>query len=46
MLGARDPDAAQAKLRLLLGQSELYEVVEADADGVREVILDGALKLA
>lgn len=45
ILGTRDPDAALAKLRLLLGESDLYEVVEADADGVREVILDGPLTI-
>jgi hypothetical protein len=45
VLGARDPDAALAKLRLLLGESDLYEVVEADADGVRQVILDGPLTI-
>ena len=45
VLGARDPDAALAKLRLLLGESDLYEVVEADADGVREVVLDGVLRI-
>ena len=45
VVGARDPEGALAKLRLLLGESDLYEVVEADADGVREVILDGSLKI-
>lgn len=45
VLGARDPDAALAKLRLLLGESDLYEVVEADADGVRQVVLDGPLTI-
>jgi glyoxalase-like protein len=46
VLGARNPAAALAKLRLLLGESDLYEVVEADADGVREVILDGSLRIS
>lgn len=46
VLGTRDPDAALARLRLLLGDSDLYEVVEADAEGIREVVLDDRTRIS
>lgn len=46
VLGARDPDAALARLRPLLGESGLYEVMDADTDGIREVVLDDETRLS
>jgi hypothetical protein len=42
LVGARDPGRVREQLDLLLGQSDLYEVRESDANGVEELVLDGA----
>jgi len=39
VVGARDPDSVRDKLELLLGRSPMYEVEEAEDDGVREITL-------
>lgn len=39
VVGARDPGRARGQLQLLLGKSDLYEVREAGADRVQEVVL-------
>jgi hypothetical protein len=40
VVGARNPTPVREQLRLLLGDSELYEVRAADADGIEELALD------
>jgi hypothetical protein len=39
VVGARDPRRIRRQLELLLGESDLYEVREAEVDGVAEVVL-------
>jgi hypothetical protein len=39
VVGARDPGRVRGQLQLLLGKSDLYEVREAGADRVQEVVL-------
>jgi Glyoxalase-like domain len=39
VVGARDPDRARTRLRLLLGESDMYEVRASEADGVLELVL-------
>lgn len=39
VLGARDPDRVRSQLVVLLGESDMYEVRSADADGVEELLL-------
>ena len=41
VVGARDPAATRVKLTELLGHSDLYTVVQAERDGLREVVIDG-----
>jgi hypothetical protein len=41
-VAAHEPEAARERLRLLLGDSALYTVSEAERDGVVEVVLEGA----
>src|SRR5437660_280262 len=46
VIAARQPDAIQRKLELLLGRSPMVEVREADVDGVRQIVLqDGDREL-
>jgi Glyoxalase-like domain len=40
VVGARDPARVREQLQLLLGNSDLYEVREAGADGVQKVVLE------
>lgn len=40
VVGARDPGRVREQLRLLLGDSDLYDVRQAGADGVQEVVLE------
>ncbi len=40
VVGAREPDRLREKLELMLGDSPMYEVREADLDGVQEVVLE------
>jgi len=39
VVGARDPGLVRSRLQLLLGDSDMYEVRQADADGVEELVL-------
>ena len=39
VVGARDPDRVRRQLKLLLGESDLYEVREAAVDGVVALVL-------
>ena len=39
VVGARDPRRIRRQLELLLGESDLYDVREADVDGVAELVL-------
>ena len=39
VVGARDPERVREKLELLLGASPMCDVVHADVDGVREIVL-------
>ena len=40
VVGARDPRLVRDRLQQLLGDSDLYEVAEAAADGVQKVVLE------
>jgi hypothetical protein len=40
VVGARDPRLVRGRLRILLGDSDLYEVREAAVEGVQQVVLD------
>ena len=40
VVGARDPRGVGKRIRMLLGDSPLYEVRKADLDGVQQVVLD------
>lgn len=40
VVGARDPDRVREKLQMLLGASGLYDVREAEAAGVQELVLE------
>jgi hypothetical protein len=40
VIGARDPARVREQLRLMLGDSDLYEVRAAASDGVEELVLD------
>jgi hypothetical protein len=40
VVGARDQRGASERIRMLLGDSPLYEVRKADLDGVQQVVLD------
>jgi hypothetical protein len=40
VVGARDPAYVRERLRLLLGDSDLYQVRAAGSDGVEELVLD------
>ncbi len=39
VVGARDPERVRGQLRLLLDDSDMYEVREAETDGVEELLL-------
>ncbi|HUE66795.1 MAG TPA: VOC family protein [Candidatus Acidoferrum sp.] len=39
VVGARDPDRARARVHLLLGESDMYEVRASEAEGVVELVL-------
>jgi hypothetical protein len=39
VVGARDPDSVRRRLAALLGESRMYDVREADSDGVEELVL-------
>jgi hypothetical protein len=40
IVGARNPTQVREQLRLLLGDSALYEVHDAATDGIKELVLD------
>ena len=42
VVGAREPGRVRSQLQLLLGDSEMYEVRLAEADGVEELLLEHA----
>ena len=42
VLGARNPDRVRSQLSLLLGDSDMYEVHPAEADGVEQLLLANA----
>ena len=42
IVGSKEPYRVREKLELLLGPSSMYEVREADVDGVQEIVLENA----